>query len=61
VANWAAGRHRFAANRHTPLLNTKSPCGHLLTTIGLSALYPEGASQVDTRPAPTGYPWHSVT
>jgi hypothetical protein len=36
-------------------------CGHLLTTIGLSALYPEGASQVDAMPAPHGHPWRSLT
>jgi hypothetical protein len=35
-------------------------CGHLLTTIGLSALYPEGASRVDAMPTPAGLPWRSV-
>ncbi len=35
-------------------------CGHLLTTIGLSALYPEGAGRVDTMPATAGLPWRSV-
>ena len=34
-------------------------CGHLLTTIGLSALYPEGASRVDTMTTPAGLPWRS--
>ena len=36
-------------------------CLHLLTTIGLSTLYPEGASRVDSMPEPSGLPWGSVT
>jgi hypothetical protein len=36
-------------------------CSHLLTTIGMSALYPEGASRVDAMPAPTGRPWRPPT
>jgi hypothetical protein len=36
-------------------------CGHLLTTIGLASLYPEGASQINATPAPAGRPWCSVT
>jgi hypothetical protein len=32
-------------------------CLHLLTTIGLDTLYPEGASQVDSMPDPRGLPW----
>lgn len=36
-------------------------CGHLLTTIGLSALYPKSASRVDTIPVPVGHSSRSLT
>ena len=36
-------------------------CGHLLTTIGRTRLYPERASQINAIPAVLGRPWRTVT
>lgn len=70
-AEYAAKQHYYAM--HAPADNSgmyepvtaenalNASCVHLLTTIGLSALHPEGASRVDTIPAPLGHPWRSVT
>lgn len=70
-AEYAANQHYYAL--HAPVDNPgmyepvtaenalNASCGHMLTTIGLAALYPDGASRVDTMPAPTGHPWRSRT
>jgi hypothetical protein len=70
-AEYAAKQHRYAlhAPAHNPgmyqqataesTLNASSL--HLLTAIGLSALYPEGARQVDSMLDPHGPPWGSIT
>lgn len=69
-AEYAAKQHYYAL--HAPADNPSmyepvtaesalnASCGHLLTTIGLSALYPEGASRVDTMPVPAEHPWRSM-
>ena len=60
-AEYAAKQHYYALHAPAGTPGMYEPvtaenalnacCGHLLTTIGLSALYPEGASRVDTMPA----------